>query len=217
MTAIMNCSACSDLVDVEARSIVLPFVCKGCLESFHGYEYLQVAPPESAGPFIVEFTAPVFKGEWIRSGNLKTKGVFSTEAEARLAIATETDGYKYRVVPAPWPKPIADQESIPALDEQFELDSALIADLEKQLAEANRNTECWKDHYTALFADILSANIEAKDSEAKRASLDQRLRESEASVQYWKTAHTLEYARFQKLEHAYLVERNKTWLQKLFS
>ena len=209
----LECSECGDLVDVEARSVVLPFVCKWCQESF--------------GPFIVEFTAPVFKGEWIRSGNLKTKGVFSTEAEARLAIATETDGYKYRVaetdgykyrvVPAPWPKPIADQESIPALDEQFELDSALIADLEKQLAEANRNTECWKDHYTALFADILSANTEAKDSEAKSASLAQKLRESEASVQYWKTQHTLEYARFQKLEHAYLVERNKTWLQKLFS
>jgi hypothetical protein len=208
-------------VDVEARSIVLPFVCKWCQEGFHGYEYLKVAPPESAGPFIVEFTAPVFKGEWMRSGNRKTKGVFSTKAEARLAIATETDGFEYRVVPAPVPKPITNQESIPALDEQFELDSVLIADLEKQLAEANRNTECWKDHYTALWeillAPTLSADIEAKDSEAKSASLDQRLRESEASVQYWRTEYTLEYARFQKLERAYLAERNKTWLQKLFS
>ena len=92
MTAIMNCSACSDLVDVEARSIVLPFVCKWCREGFQ---------------------------------------------------ATKE------------PKPITDQESTPDLDEQFELDSALIADLEKQLAEANRNTECWKDRYTALFEDVI--------------------------------------------------------------
>jgi endogenous inhibitor of DNA gyrase (YacG/DUF329 family) len=116
----LECRDCGDLVDVEARSIVLPFVCKWCQEGFQ---------------------------------------------------ASTTD-----------------QEPIPALDEQFELDSVLIADLEKQLAEANRNTECWKDQCTAILTGLKSADIKAKDSEAKSASLDQNLRESEASVQYWKTA-----------------------------
>lgn len=165
----LECSECGDLVDVEARSVVLPFVCKWCQESF--------------GPSIVEFTAPVFDGGWIRSGNPGTKGVFSTKTEARRAIAKETDGWEYRVATLPAkPEPPCQEESIPDLDEQFELDSVLIADLEKQLAEANRNVECWKDQYTALLTETQYDRI-LKDFGVR----------------------------------AYLPEKRKTWLQKLFS
>ena len=103
----LECSECGDLVDVEARSVVLPFVCKWCQEGF----------------------------------------------------------------PA---DPITGQEeSTPDLDEQFELDSALIADLEKQLAEANRNVECWKNAYARTYNDFLM--VESRYLAEKRKTWWERL------------------------------------------
>jgi len=124
----LECRECGDLVDVEARSVVLPFTCKWCQEGF----------------------------------------------EAK---------------PAPSYANIDSPSSV-------DTDLALILDLREQLAEANRNVECWKAHYAVALTDVIIADARAKDSEAKSASLA--------------TA-------FMRTERLYFVERNRTWWERLWA
>jgi hypothetical protein len=149
----LECRKCGDLVDVEARTVVLPFECKWCVEGW-------VPMPGLSFPKLIVQT----KGSsgWFRSLNDHICGTFTSFAEAEKAIAAETDGYERRVVAEGTPdyvltggynkdlvKP-AGQEyvdieyvlgtagiPIPTVSEvaseQFDLDTKLIEDLELQL------------------------------------------------------------------------------------
>jgi hypothetical protein len=138
----LECRECGDLVDVEARSVVLPFTCKWCQEGF----------------------------------------------EAKPAPSYSIQCRTYRVPPHPTLS-ILSPSSV-------DTDLALILDLREQLAEANRNVECWKAHYAVALTDVIIADARAKDSEAKSASLA--------------TA-------FMRTERLYFVERNRTWWERLWA
>jgi hypothetical protein len=85
----LECKTCGDLVDVEARTVVLPFECKWCVE---GWVY---TPGLSLRKLIVQTKG---SNGWFRSLNDGICGTFTSFAEAEKAIAAETDGYERQIV-----------------------------------------------------------------------------------------------------------------------
>ena len=146
----IECKDCGDLVDVEARTVTLPFVCKWCEEGF----------TSTTPRYIIQYEG--YDG-WIRSENTDACGVFDDFSVASAVAAAETDtgdGLVYRVVPYGTPdeysesggeypgfdtqEPKSEPESEPeseGIEDQFELDTKLIEDLSNQLAEATKQIE----------------------------------------------------------------------------
>jgi hypothetical protein len=89
---ILECMTCNDQVDVEARTVVLPFECKWCVEGW-------VPTPEGFEPDATKFIVQTKGvGGWFRSLNPGLFQFFYTRDAALEAIAKETDGFERRVV-----------------------------------------------------------------------------------------------------------------------
>jgi hypothetical protein len=162
----LECSKCEDLVDVETRTVVAPFVCKWCEEGF------IVDYPK----YIIEVFLTL--SGWQRSIDLN--GVFSSYDEAQAAIDSFQDSMTRRVVPLASPTPPQPQspaymdyvhmddsndsdnsddpnhpddilgiDPVP-VDNQFALDTKLIEDIEAQLAEANSMIDCYEKTTSTL-------------------------------------------------------------------
>lgn len=185
----LECKDCGDMVDVEARTVTLPFVCKWCTEdSEQGFDFEPKTPLDSYvlrphSKFVVEFLN-IRNGKWFRSGNPNSSGVFDSFLEAQkqadISAKKSRASLKYRVVletPEPetseFPSEIQTSESqksetSTSTTSQSNLDSELIEDLQSQLEEANRNREEWIEKYASLITEIgiKDARIRVLESEA---------------------------------------------------
>ena len=160
----IECKDCGDLVDVEARTVTLPFVCKWCEEGF----------TSTTPRYIIQYEGC---DGWIRSENTDACGVFDDFSVASAVAAAETDngdGLVYRVVPygtpdeyseaggeypgfdTQEPKSESEPESEPeGIEDQFELDTKLIEDLSNQLAEANKQIEIKDARIRVLETEVI--------------------------------------------------------------
>ena len=179
----IECRDCGDLVDVEARTVTLPFVCKWCTEGFEPKTPLDSYVLRPHSKFVVEFLN-IRNGKWCRSGNPNSSGVFDSflEAQKQADISAKKSRVylKYRVVletPEPetseFPSEIQTSETPTSITSQSDLDSELIEDLQSQLEEANRNREEWIEKYASLIIEIgiKDARIRVLESEAVRRVL----------------------------------------------
>ena len=177
----IECKDCGDLVDVEARTVTLPFVCKWCEEGF----------TSTASRYIIQY-----KGcdGWIRSNNPDAYGVFDDFSVASAVAVAETyngDGLVYRVVPYDTPDEYSEtggeypgfdtqepksgsgsgsdeichcntcepevepEPESEGLEDQFELDTKLIEDLSNQLADANKQIEIKDARIRVLETEVI--------------------------------------------------------------
>ena len=172
----IECKDCGDLVDVEARTVTLPFVCKWCKEDF-----------PSTPRYIIQYEG--YDG-WKRSENTDACGVFDDFSVASAVAAAETDtgdGLVYHVVPYGTPdeysesggeypgfatqEPKSESDEVchcntcepevepesesEGLEDQFELDTKLIEDLSNQLAEANKQIEIKDARIRVLETEVI--------------------------------------------------------------
>ena len=185
----LECKDCGDMVDVETRTVTLPFVCKWCTEdSEQGFDFEPKTPLDSYvlrphSKFVVEFLNSR-NGKWLRSGNSNSSGVFDSFLEAQkqadISAKKSRASLTYRVAletPEPetseFPSEIQTSESqtsetSTSTTSQSNLDSELIEDLLSQLEEANRNREEWIEKYASLITEIgiKDARIRVLESEA---------------------------------------------------
>ena len=173
----IECKDCGDLVDVEARTVTLPFVCKWCEEGF----------TSTTPRYIIQYEG--YDG-WIRSENTDACGVFDDFSVASAVAVAETyngGGLVYRVVPYGTPdeysetggeypgfdtqepksgsdevchciicEPEVEPESeSEGIEDQFELDTKLIEDLSNQLAEANKQIEIKDARIRVLETEVI--------------------------------------------------------------
>lgn len=152
----IECNKCGDMVDVEARTVTLPFVCKWCEEDFHTPKPL----------YIIQYKSPYDMG-WFRSENADARGVFDDFSVASaVAAANETDngdGLVYRVVPAGAPSESESESESEIPEDRFDLDTKLIEDLSNQLVEANNQIKSLENSldsfcmdYSRLYKDFES-------------------------------------------------------------
>jgi hypothetical protein len=87
---IIECQVCEDQVDIEADSILFPFICKWCVEGYTPYPRYIVQTKSCNSDW-----SP---SDWFRSGNPGLSGLFATKEDAYLAISKEEDGFERRVV-----------------------------------------------------------------------------------------------------------------------
>jgi hypothetical protein len=193
----IECSKCEDIVDVEARTVVSPFVCKWCEEGF---------TPKSQR-FIVEFQSP-YDGMWDRSSNPDTARTFESIDEAFAAIDKETDGLEYRVVPYT-PLAFPDKPCIPTSPAVFDgeyVDMEYVLGTDHVYAAVPDATDTQFDFDTEIIED-LETRLSAANAVIKRL---------ETQVDYWREAYCDLAIVRNGLETNLRVEQRKTWWERLW-
>jgi endogenous inhibitor of DNA gyrase (YacG/DUF329 family) len=83
----LECSECQDIVDVEARSVVLPFVCKWCLEDAKKVEPQTITMCDKDDMTDADTLPVVLDGEYCGCDDTD----YADEADAAAATAIIDD------------------------------------------------------------------------------------------------------------------------------
>ena len=208
----IECKDCGDLVDVEARTVTLPFVCKWCEESFtpaaaetdDGLVYRVV--PEGTPECSDEFE----ESESLDQFELDTKLIEDLSnqlAEANKQI--EIKDARIRVLET------AFEERQSLLKDYLELFWGLVGlaktyQFEEGLGGLTFALEA-RDKTIAVLRDLFRKSLDgATTKDVKIKSLENRL-------DYYKKIYNGLYKDFSELETRYTVERDKTWWERLWS
>ena len=208
----IECKDCGDLVDVEARTVTLPFVCKWCEESFtpaaaetdDGLVY-RVEP---AGT--LECSDEFEESESLDQFELDTKLI--EDLSNQLAEATkqiEIKDARIRVLET------ALDEGQSLLKGYLELLQGLVGlaktyQFEEGLDGLTFALES-RDKTIAVLRDLFRKSLDGATTK------DVKIKSLENSLDYYKKSYNRLYKDFSELETRYTVERDKTWWERLWS
>ena len=208
----IECKDCGDLVDVEARTVTLPFVCKWCEESFtpaaaetdDGLVYRVV--PEGTPECSDEFE----ESESLDQFELDTKLI--EDLSNQLAEATkqiEIKDARIRVLET------AFEERQSLLKDYLELFWGLVGlaktyQFEEGLGGLTFALEA-RDKTIAVLRDLFRQSLDGATTK------DVKIESLENSLDYYKKIYNRLYKDFSELETRYTVERDKTWWERLWS
>ena len=208
----IECKDCGDLVDVEARTVTLPFVCKWCEESFtpaaaetdDGLVYRVV--PEGTPECSDEFE----ESESLDQFELDTKLI--EDLSNQLAEATkqiEIKDARSRVLET------ALEERQSLLKDYLELFWGLVGlaktyQFEEGLGGLTFALEA-RDKTIVVLRDLFRKSLDGATTK------DVKIKSLENSLDYYKKIYNRLYKHFSELETRYTVERRKTWWERLWS
>ena len=215
----IECKDCGDLVDVEARTVTLPFVCKRCEESFtpaaaetdDGLVYRVV--PEGTPECSDEFE----ESESLDQFELDTKLIEDLSnqlAEANKQI--EIKDARIRVLETA----VIDGQG--ALDEGQSLLKNYLELLQGLVGLAKTyKFEEGLDGLTFALESREKTIAVLRDSFRKpldgATTKDVKIKSLENSLDYYKQIYNRLYKDFSELETRYTVERDNTWWERLWS